>query len=244
MNRTDNDVLTQVRDAIHAATREGRPVPGRPTLIRLTGATDHAIKKALHMVASEEEAQPTSPSVTTQAIPRHPDDPGVSGDASPSEHRHTDPALAPAATSPSPALAARGEITAHDTTPQRSSGLPAGEPLAGTGDLAGDARQPGASPDVLLAPALTHLAPGDHQATDGMAPDHNSAAPLSPSATAVGAADDVGLAPAGKPHRQGSPAEPDTGGKLVAWTGFVFGSLVSRRGQRPGVSHPSGERLI
>jgi hypothetical protein len=229
VNRTDNDLLTQVRDAVHAATREGRPVPGRPTLIRLTGATDHAIKKALHMVATEEEAQPTSPSVTSPAIPHHPYDPGVAGGASPPGHRHTDPALAPATTSASPALATPGEIAAHDTTSQPSDGLPAGEPLAGTGGLPGDARQPGAPSGVLLAPALTSPTPGDHQARDVVAAGHQSGAPLSPAATPVDTRN-AGLAPAGEPHRHGSPAEPDTGGKLVAWTGFVFGSLVSVAG--------------
>jgi hypothetical protein len=47
-------VLEQVRQAIEAAHRIGQPSPGRPTLVRLTGATDHAVRKALAELANQD----------------------------------------------------------------------------------------------------------------------------------------------------------------------------------------------
>jgi hypothetical protein len=50
---TNGQLVDQVRDAIEAARQAGQPAPGRPTLVRLTGATDHAVRKALAELATE-----------------------------------------------------------------------------------------------------------------------------------------------------------------------------------------------
>jgi hypothetical protein len=61
----NGEVAIQVRQAVEAARQAGRPTPGRPTLVRLTGATDHAVRKALaelairHISAGEPDAQST-----------------------------------------------------------------------------------------------------------------------------------------------------------------------------------------
>jgi hypothetical protein len=47
------DLETQIRQAIHAAHQDGRPTPGRPTLVRLTGATNHAVRRVLATLATE-----------------------------------------------------------------------------------------------------------------------------------------------------------------------------------------------
>jgi hypothetical protein len=49
---SNGQLVAQVRDAIDAARRSGQPAPGRPTLVRLTGATDHAVRKALAELAT------------------------------------------------------------------------------------------------------------------------------------------------------------------------------------------------
>jgi hypothetical protein len=49
-----NAVLEQVRAALAKADATGQPRPGRPTLVRLTGATDHQVRKALAELATEE----------------------------------------------------------------------------------------------------------------------------------------------------------------------------------------------
>lgn len=51
MSVPNGDVVTQVRQAVDAARQAGQPAPGRPTLVRLTGATDHAVRKALAHLA-------------------------------------------------------------------------------------------------------------------------------------------------------------------------------------------------
>lgn len=50
---TNGQLVAQVRDALQAARRSGQPAPGRPTLVRLTGATNHAVRKALAELANE-----------------------------------------------------------------------------------------------------------------------------------------------------------------------------------------------
>jgi hypothetical protein len=50
---TNGNVVIQVRQAVEAARRAGQPAPGRPTLVKLTGATDHAVRKALAELAGE-----------------------------------------------------------------------------------------------------------------------------------------------------------------------------------------------
>ncbi|QUQ72549.1 hypothetical protein [Kutzneria sp. CA-103260] len=49
-----NQVLEQVRTALTEADDAGRPRPGRPTLTKLTGATDHQVRKALAELAAAE----------------------------------------------------------------------------------------------------------------------------------------------------------------------------------------------
>ncbi|MEV4315146.1 hypothetical protein [Actinocrispum sp. NPDC049592] len=51
-------LVDQVRALLTEAEAEGRPRPGRPTLTKLTGATDHQVRKALAAL----ENQPTNES--------------------------------------------------------------------------------------------------------------------------------------------------------------------------------------
>jgi hypothetical protein len=46
-------LVDQVRELIAQARQAGRPAPGRPTLVRLTGATDHQVRRALADLASD-----------------------------------------------------------------------------------------------------------------------------------------------------------------------------------------------
>lgn len=68
----NGQLVAQVREAIEAARQVGRPIPGRPTLVRLTGATDHAVRKALADLAAE----PTNPGDPgeTPSLPTNPPD--------------------------------------------------------------------------------------------------------------------------------------------------------------------------
>ena len=50
---SNGQLVDQVRNAIDAARQAGQPAPGRPTLVRLTGATDHAVRKALAELTTE-----------------------------------------------------------------------------------------------------------------------------------------------------------------------------------------------
>jgi hypothetical protein len=51
-------VLEKVRQAVEEAAANGLPVPGRPTLIRLIGATDHQVRQALAMLVKPGDAMP------------------------------------------------------------------------------------------------------------------------------------------------------------------------------------------
>jgi hypothetical protein len=51
---SNGQLVDQVRDAIDTARQAGQPAPGRPTLVRLTGATDHAVRKVLAELATED----------------------------------------------------------------------------------------------------------------------------------------------------------------------------------------------
>ena len=51
---SSNQVLEQVRSALAEADSAGRPRPGRPMLTKLTGATDHQVRKALAALAAEQ----------------------------------------------------------------------------------------------------------------------------------------------------------------------------------------------
>src|SRR5205823_13931904 len=50
------DVLEQVRQAVSDAQTAGEPAPGRPTLVKLTGATDYQVRKALAALANDEDS--------------------------------------------------------------------------------------------------------------------------------------------------------------------------------------------
>lgn len=124
---TNGALVAQIRQAIQNAHAQGQPPPGRPTLVALTGATDHAVRKALSELATQ----------------------GAS----------------------------------------RTSTAPAGEPTSPATDQAAD--QPAPAP-----PART---------TAG-----EPTAELPDSGTL-----------------QATHSEGPVGGKLTAWTGFVFGSVTS-----------------
>lgn len=53
-------LIQQVRQHVAAAKAAGRPAPGRPTLVRLTGATDHQVHRALAILAQDGETLATS----------------------------------------------------------------------------------------------------------------------------------------------------------------------------------------
>lgn len=82
---TNGDLVAEIRHAVQTAQAEGRPTPGRPTLMRLTGATDHAVKKALATLATQDHhgRQPPAPPSP------HPASPGEPGDPRPPAERHT-----------------------------------------------------------------------------------------------------------------------------------------------------------
>jgi hypothetical protein len=54
VSTTNGELVAEVRQALETARQDGRPAPGRPTLVRLTGATDHAVRKALAELAAED----------------------------------------------------------------------------------------------------------------------------------------------------------------------------------------------
>lgn len=54
---SNGQLVDQIRELIDAARKAGRPIPGRPALARLTGATEHAVRKAVENLTT----QPTSP---------------------------------------------------------------------------------------------------------------------------------------------------------------------------------------
>lgn len=54
MTATNGQLVEQIRQAVTAAHQAGQPAPGRPTLVRLTGATDHAVRRAMAELAAEQ----------------------------------------------------------------------------------------------------------------------------------------------------------------------------------------------
>ncbi|MCU1685310.1 MAG: hypothetical protein JWQ81_6049 [Amycolatopsis sp.] len=50
----DTTVLQLVRQAVEQAHAAGSPAPGRPTLARLTGATEHQVRQALASLATDD----------------------------------------------------------------------------------------------------------------------------------------------------------------------------------------------
>ena len=133
MTATNGALVTQVRHLIDQAHAEGRHRPGRPTLVQLTGATDHEIRKALTELGTVNTNAGHDTALQDHAVGEHPQDP--------------------------------------DTEPNTRD-----QPI---GDIA-------------------------------------HAGPIAPPATTT-------IADSGEQHTHPTPA----GGRLVAWTGFVFGSVMS-----------------
>ncbi|WAL66708.1 DUF2637 domain-containing protein [Amycolatopsis cynarae] len=53
MTVANRQLMAKVRQAQEAARQAGQPAPGRPTLVKLTGATDHAVRTVLTEMAAE-----------------------------------------------------------------------------------------------------------------------------------------------------------------------------------------------
>lgn len=53
--------IDTVRQAIAAEVEQGRPRPGRPTLVRLTGLKNHVVQKALATIAKEDTTADDEP---------------------------------------------------------------------------------------------------------------------------------------------------------------------------------------
>lgn len=68
MTPVSGALVAQIREAMDAAHESGRRRPGRPTLVRLTGATDHAVRKALATLASTEPTADTPTGPATQEV--------------------------------------------------------------------------------------------------------------------------------------------------------------------------------
>jgi hypothetical protein len=106
MTPSNGRLVALVRQAIDAALQDGRPAPGRPTLVRLTGATDHAVRKALAEVAqcvSTRDQAGDTLMITSQP-----------GDASPPADHHAGEPLANQPTSQSPITTSGGMGGDHD----------------------------------------------------------------------------------------------------------------------------------
>lgn len=69
-------VLDRVRAALTEAQEKGAPTPGRPTLVKLTGASDHQVRRALEILANPGEelvnARDTSPPAPRQPAENQP----------------------------------------------------------------------------------------------------------------------------------------------------------------------------
>ncbi|MCE7008552.1 hypothetical protein LWC34_37930 [Kibdelosporangium philippinense] len=68
MTVTNGELVTQVRQALDAAREAGQPTRGRPTLVRLTGATDHAVRKVLAELAAENTSEGSADSDRRVAV--------------------------------------------------------------------------------------------------------------------------------------------------------------------------------
>ncbi|MET9264136.1 hypothetical protein [Amycolatopsis sp. NPDC004079] len=70
----NTEVLDKVRQSVTDAQLAGRPAPGRPTLVKLTGATDYQVRKALAALA-QAESTPDEPSENAE-VPDASPEPG------------------------------------------------------------------------------------------------------------------------------------------------------------------------
>ncbi|WP_436493207.1 DUF2637 domain-containing protein [Actinokineospora sp. HUAS TT18] len=77
MTATNGHLAAQIREALNTARDSGQPTPGRPTLVRLTGATDHAVRKALAELART----PTTPGDVGEPASPAPDQPPATSPA-------------------------------------------------------------------------------------------------------------------------------------------------------------------
>jgi hypothetical protein len=64
---TSTDIQVKIHQAIEAARQSGEPRPGRPTLVKLTGATDYQVRKILAKLATSEVIELPDPSVAPGA---------------------------------------------------------------------------------------------------------------------------------------------------------------------------------
>ncbi|GGM64203.1 hypothetical protein GCM10012275_38440 [Longimycelium tulufanense] len=156
------DLEHRIRQLLEDARRAGRRPPGRPTLRKETGATEHQIRQILDRLenttaTARRTLAPASRQPATNTTTAPPPEPGTGepGDPPPPE-----PATGPAAAD---------NTGANDPPPSRQPDNPA-------------SHEPPAPP----SPTTSTSDPGEHQ-----------------------------------------PTTAPTGGRLVAWTGFIFGSLVS-----------------
>jgi Protein of unknown function (DUF2637) len=194
---TNGELVSQIRKAIDEAHQQGRHRPGRPALVELTGASDYDVRKVLEELANEQRRQP-------------PGQPGLMDLAGAADHqvRHgwTDLADEEASDGQLP----DGLGNQRDGSQLDFSGLGNESTNAGE-DIANAGRQPDE--------------PHPDTARDGL---HLDARPTAPEVATTDPGEDASAGPstvtnAGVTHpRHGAP-----GGRLVAWTGFVFGSITS-----------------
>jgi hypothetical protein len=148
---TDPTLVDQVHQAIQAAHQEGRPTPGRPTLVRITGATDHAVRKALAELATQ-AATAGEPDVDQ---PRQATEPQV-------EHPTIDRLLVPTDLAVSSVGNTKAPFTDADTSPNSESthaAAPGGRLVAWTGFVFGSVMSIAANVLHAWLPAA-HQPPG------------------------------------------------------------------------------------
>lgn len=111
----DTEVVDRVRQVLAEAEAEGRPRPGRPTLARLTGASEHQVRQVLMVLGDQpgepgddlvSPGEPASPAGENRAPAPASVTPSAAPDRQPGEPLVTQPAsLAPAGDDLAPALA-------------------------------------------------------------------------------------------------------------------------------------------
>ncbi|MER6669202.1 DUF2637 domain-containing protein [Amycolatopsis japonica] len=121
MTVTNGNLVVQIRQALNTARETGQPSPGRPTLVKLTGATDHAVRKVLAELATENAnldkpgGQPPNEGVEWPVS-----DPGAAAD------RQSDSGRSPMITSPGDEMAPTADrpVSAGDdvSTPAAAGG--------------------------------------------------------------------------------------------------------------------------
>ena len=68
----DEGLVNQVRVLLAEAEAEGRPRPGRPTLTKLTGATDHQVRKVLVALENQPANESSEADQTPAELPAEP----------------------------------------------------------------------------------------------------------------------------------------------------------------------------